>query len=90
MKTKHLIIIIAQSLMIVVLAGYAFVQQTVAKEAEQKTISAMENALAYKANAEAAKAEADRQRMQAEAAMAEAQRQEVLAFALMQKVRIKN
>ena len=52
MKRKHLIIIIAQSVVIILLVVYAFVQQSIAKAAQREAETQKEMALANRAEAE--------------------------------------
>lgn len=79
MKKKHLFIIIGQSVAIVLVVVYAFVQQTIAKEAERKAMAAQQEAVMQRDAAEVARAEAEKQRIAAEAARMEADRQRIIA-----------
>jgi hypothetical protein len=92
MKKKHLFIIIGQSVVILVVVVYAFVQQTLAKEAERKALAAERGAVMQRDAAVAAMAEAEKQRltaeqqrMMADAAHAEAVRQAKIADEMYQK-----
>lgn len=79
MKKKHLFIIIGQSVAIVLLVVYAFVQQTVAKESQRQAEAAVEEAIRQREAGEAARAEAEKQRLFAEQARIEAERQRAIA-----------
>lgn len=92
MKKKHLFIIIGQSVIIVLVVVYAFVQQTIAIEAERKALAAVEEAMRQREGAEAARAEAEKQRlaaeqhrMMADAARTEAVRQAEIANEMYKK-----
>jgi flagellar basal body-associated protein FliL len=73
MKKKHLFIIIGQSVAILLVVVYAFVQQTVAKEAERRAMAAQQEAEMQRNAAEAARKEAEVQRIMAHAARIECQ-----------------
>jgi flagellar basal body-associated protein FliL len=82
MKKKHLIIIISQSVVIILLAMYGFVQSTVAKVAHREVEFQMKKAMEYKSQAEQASAEAVRQ---SEIARVNALRQAALADEMVKK-----
>jgi hypothetical protein len=66
MKKKHLFIIIGQSIAILLLVVYAFVQQTIAKESQRAAEASQVEALKQQDAAEAARKEAEVQRLAAE------------------------
>jgi hypothetical protein len=79
MKRKHLFIIIGQSIAILLVVVYAFVQQTLAKEAERRAMAAQQEAVKQRDAAEAARAEAEKQHLFAEQARMEADKQRLAA-----------
>jgi hypothetical protein len=87
MKKKHLFIIIGQSLAILLLVVYAFVQQTLAKEAKRLALATQQEAIMQRDAAVAARAEAEKQRLAAEVARMEADRQRVIAEEAMMRKR---
>lgn len=82
MKTKHLIIIIGQSVMIILLAVYSFVQTVKAQAAERDALHQKEMAIA-------AQEEAKMQRIIADKNMEEAQRQNLRATVALEKLKRK-
>ena len=87
MKKKHHIIIIGQSVAIALLVVYSFVQQTLAKEAEQKAMAAQQEAIMQREATEVARMEAEVQRLAAEAARVEADHQRMAAVAAMEEAK---
>jgi WD40 repeat protein len=87
-RARTTAIILGSFLVVALIAVvYAFVQQTLAKEAERSAVLARDQAEVQRKAAEAAKAEADKQRIAAENAKAEADRQRIAAEASEKRAR---
>jgi WD40 repeat protein len=79
-RARTTAIILGSFLVVALIAVvYAFVQQTLAKEAERKAVLAQKEAIAERDKAEIARKEAETQRLAAEAARAEADKQRLAA-----------
>lgn len=78
MKKRHVFIIIGQSIVIVLFAVYAFVQQAAAQRAERDALAAQETAQQAQKEAEMQKKIAEQNAMEAMRQAEEARRQQKL------------